>query len=210
MTHEKYKDTIEGYHLLADEYEKKFMRLDLYNDSYDAFCNLIVTDKASILELGCGPGNIPAYILPKHPQWKWLSTDGATAMVELAAKNNLSAECKVLNLLDVDFLEQKFEGVVAGFCIPYIDLDDLHRFLPKIHERLNENGIFYLSFIQGDYNQSTLQTSSDGKVSMQVYYYQPEDILSNPVLNLFTVVQEFSIPYPGTEQVHFVLLLRKK
>jgi tRNA G46 methylase TrmB len=52
-----------------------FMNLDLYNDSYDAFCSLLSQEKPPILEIGCGPGNITKYLLSKIPSAHWLGID---------------------------------------------------------------------------------------------------------------------------------------
>lgn len=39
------------------------MDLDLYNDTYDAFCQAVYKPGARIFEIGCGPGNITRYVL---------------------------------------------------------------------------------------------------------------------------------------------------
>ena len=54
---DKYKETFKTWNKVASLYEDKFMDLDLYNNTYDYFCEL-VKDNAKILEIGCGPGNI--------------------------------------------------------------------------------------------------------------------------------------------------------
>lgn len=64
------KSTIETWDKLASQYQDKFMNLDLYNDTYDLFCSRIVKKEASVLELGCGPGNITKYMLSKRPDFK--------------------------------------------------------------------------------------------------------------------------------------------
>ena len=53
-----FKENHETWNKIAQEYEDKFLGIDLYNDSYDGFCTLIQKENASILEIGCGPGNI--------------------------------------------------------------------------------------------------------------------------------------------------------
>ena len=35
----------------------------LYNDVYKSFCDLLLRSDASVLEIGCGPGNITRHIL---------------------------------------------------------------------------------------------------------------------------------------------------
>ena len=63
---DKYRETFETWNKVAQLYEDKFMDLDLYNDTYDQFCELLLKKNASILEIGCGPGNITKYLLSKY------------------------------------------------------------------------------------------------------------------------------------------------
>lgn len=80
-----YRITIDTYNRVAKAYEDRFMELDLYNDTYDAFCKLLADD-ANVLETGCGPGNITRYMLREKPGLKFLATDLSQAMLELAKK----------------------------------------------------------------------------------------------------------------------------
>ncbi len=40
---------------LAVAYQDKFMNLNLYNDTYDTFCNALSLQNPKVLEVGCGP-----------------------------------------------------------------------------------------------------------------------------------------------------------
>lgn len=59
---DKYFETFETWNKVASLYEENFMNLEVYNESYDLFCNTVHTPNASILEIGCGPGNITKYL----------------------------------------------------------------------------------------------------------------------------------------------------
>ncbi len=62
---DKYQETFQTLNKVAKIYQDKFMNLGLYNDSYDNFLDLITKANASVLEIGCGPGNITKYLLTK-------------------------------------------------------------------------------------------------------------------------------------------------
>ena len=49
-----YKETFETWDKVAKLYEDKFMHIDLFNDTYDRFCDLIVKANSSVLEISCG------------------------------------------------------------------------------------------------------------------------------------------------------------
>ena len=62
---DKTKIAVAIFNKYASEYQDKFMDLALYHDTFDLFCNLLVRENPTILELACGPGNITKYLLKK-------------------------------------------------------------------------------------------------------------------------------------------------
>lgn len=86
MQEDPYNVTFTTWNKIAETYEKKFMDLDLYNDSYDLFCANIIKQNPNVLEIGCGPGNITRYLLSKRPDLTIEGLDIAPNMIELAKK----------------------------------------------------------------------------------------------------------------------------
>ena len=122
---DKYKETFQTWNKIASIYQDKFMNLDLYNDTYDIFSELITERNPTILEIGCGPGNITKYLLDKRADFKITVIDIAPNMIELAKKNNPTADFKVLDSRNIDKLKIEYDGIIAGFCIPYLSKVDL-------------------------------------------------------------------------------------
>ena len=81
----------------AQEYQDKYMDVGLYQDTFDLFCTSIAQEKAYILELGCGPGNITRYLLKQRPGFKILGIDLAPNMIELAQMNNPNAAFRLMD-----------------------------------------------------------------------------------------------------------------
>ena len=73
------------------------MDLELYDDTYEAFVAILPVQNASVLELGCGPGNITRHLLHLNPSLQLIATDIAPNMVSLAKVNNPSAEIMQLD-----------------------------------------------------------------------------------------------------------------
>lgn len=73
--------TIDAFNQLATAYQMKFMDLELYDDTYDAFCQLVPKPRddgpIAIFEVGCGPGNITKYLLTQHPEFTVHAIDAA-------------------------------------------------------------------------------------------------------------------------------------
>ena len=69
----RYTETHTTWNKIAQLYEDKFMELELYTDTYVRFCDLLSKPDASVLEIGCGPGNITRHILNSKPKIKVLA-----------------------------------------------------------------------------------------------------------------------------------------
>jgi 2-polyprenyl-3-methyl-5-hydroxy-6-metoxy-1,4-benzoquinol methylase len=207
-----YHETIAAYDKLAGVYQEKFMDLDLYNDTYDLFCSVIVKRSATILELACGPGNITKYISARRPDFKILATDGAPQMVALAKANNPGVECRVLNIEEVASLPEKFDGIVCGFCMPYLSKSDCIKLIRDCSGLLDSDGIFYFSTIEGDYEKSGYETGSTGD-AMYIYYHGEEYLLQALEENGFELISLLRKSYTSTSHIspsHMIFIARKK
>ena len=85
---DSYQITFQTWNKVATLYQDKFMNVDLYNDTYDRFCELVEKPNPAIFEIGCGPGNITKYLLAKRPDFQIDAIDVAPNMIELAKANN--------------------------------------------------------------------------------------------------------------------------
>ena len=170
-----YQKTFETWNKLASLYQEKFMQLDRYNDSYDVFCELVPKNGAPVFEIGCGPGNITRYLLSKRPDFKIHAIDTSPNMIELAKNNNPRAQFSVMDAREIGSLAMKFDGIISGFCMPYLSEEDNNVFVSNCSRLLNENGVLYLSAIKGNYKDSGFVKSSTGD-ECYIYYYD-EDFL---------------------------------
>lgn len=205
-----YQETFETWNKVAALYEEQFMGLDLYNDTYDVFCDLL-TPNCSILEIGCGPGNITKYMLEKRPDLTVLGLDIAPNMVELARENNPSASFEIMDSREIDQLTAKFHAIISGFCLPYLSPSDCSKLIKDSPSLMNNNGSLYLSFVEGDATNSGYQKSSSGN---QVYFYYHDLTLIKKDLieNDFKILELIHKDYPkqdGTIEIHTILIAQK-
>lgn len=209
---DSYKITLEAFDEQAQAYQDKFMDVDLYNDTYDLFCESLQPGASKVLETGCGPGNITKYIWSKKPGFKITATDVAPNMVRLAKRNNPTVNCEVLDCRHIDKILGKFDGIVCGFCLPYLSKEDCKKLLKDCYTLLNNGGIFYLSTIEGDYDTSGFESSSNGKYKAYVYYYSEDFLVSELQNNNFKLIKLFRKKYnqPGsTASTHLVIIAKK-
>lgn len=208
---DKYKTTFETWDKVASLYEEHFMDLDLYNDTYDNFCESIEKTDPKILEIGCGPGNITRYMLSKRPDFDLVGIDIAPNMVELAKKNNPNATFKVMDSRNIDQLKIEYDGIICGFCIPYLSKTDCSKLIVDASNLLSEKGVFYLSFIEGDYDNSGYQSGSSGD-KVYFYYHDLESIENDLAKILFKIISVFHKNYTrkdGTNEIHTILIAQK-
>jgi SAM-dependent methyltransferase len=207
-----YKETFETWNKVASLYQEKFMGLDLYNDTYDLICNAVIKNKATILEIGCGPGNITKYLLSKRPDFNIFGIDIAPNMIELAKINNPKANFAVMDSRNISEIETKYDAIVCGFCLPYLSETDSQKLIFEANYLLNDSGFLYLSFVEGDPNKSGFQAGSTGDRSY--FYYHNLDQLKTQLLeNSFEDLKIFKVEYKKSEKeqdIHTIITAKKK
>ena len=208
---DKYKETFNTWNNIALIYQDKFMDMDLYNDTYDFICSFIDKPKAKILEIGCGPGNITKYLLSKRPDFDIIGIDIAPNMVELAKKNNPTAHFAVMDCRQINHLDTKFDGIIGGFCLPYLSQAESKELISNTFDLLNNNGLIYLSFVEGEPDNSEFKNGSGGRVYFN--YHQLEDIKAQLNELKFEELKTFKVNYNISENkfdIHTILTAKKK
>jgi ubiquinone/menaquinone biosynthesis C-methylase UbiE len=208
---DRYQETFNTWNKVAQLYQDKFMDLDLYNETYDVFCDSIDLKNPTILELGCGPGNITKYLLHKRPDSIIEAIDIAPNMIQLAKQNIPKAHFQVMDVREIDTIQKQFNAIVCGFCIPYLSQSDVSKLIADCYQLLANSGIFYLSFVVGDYNNSGYQKGSSGDRTY-FYYHNLENIIETLEIQGFTIHNVLTVKYPkndNTEEKHTVIILKK-
>ncbi|MBK9590886.1 MAG: class I SAM-dependent methyltransferase [Crocinitomicaceae bacterium] len=211
---DKTKIAIEVFDKGAELYQEKFMDLKNYHASFDLFCESVKKENAEILELGCGPGNITKYLLSKRSDFKILGTDLAPRMLELARINNPSATFELMDCRDILKPAKKFDGLVFGFCFPYISKEDALQIISDAKKVLNEKGIIYISTMEDDYSKSDFKLPSSGVgPAAYIYYHQADYLTAALIENDFEILDLSRVDYPqpaGPPTIDLILIARRK
>ncbi|MGB5435013.1 MAG: class I SAM-dependent methyltransferase [Maribacter sp.] len=206
-----YQETFKTWNKIAQQYEDSFMDLELYNDTYDIFCGSIHKKNASLLEIGCGPGNITKYISTRNPSYKIHAIDVSKKMIELARKNNPNTDFEVMDCRNLTDLQKIVDGVICGFTIPYISKSDCTKLFYNCCNLLKENGMFYVSFVAGHYKNSGFIKGSAGD---RVYFHFheleriKEELEKNSLSTIHLIDKEYQ-KLDGTTEVHTIIIARK-
>lgn len=207
---DKYKETFETWDKMASRYQEKFMDLDLYDETYDFFCRSIPKEKARILEIACGPGNITRNLLSRRPDFNILGTDVSPNMINLARNSNPAADFKVMDCRSIRELQPGFDGIICGFGLPYLSPEDSSTLIAASSDLLSDGGMIYISFVGGDPGRSGFHTGSSGD-RVYFYYHNPGQVKAELMKNHFEHLHLFQIAYPtdAGKELHTVLTGRK-
>lgn len=207
-----YTTTFETWNKIAFLYQDNFMNIDLYNDTYDIFCNTVKNPNAAIFEIGCGPGNITKYLITKRPDFRIDATDVSPNMIELAKKNVPAANFFLLDAREIHTITKSYDGIICGFCMPYLSKEDCAKLIQDSSHRLNSKGVFYCSVIEGDYNNSGYESGSSGDKAY-VYYHQQDHLQQlleeNDFENIQTIRKQY-LKKDGVAQTHLIFIAVKK
>ncbi len=207
---DKYKETFDTWNNVASIYRDKFMDLNLYNDSYDYICNSVTKQKAKLLEIACGPGNITKYLLSKRPDFDIFGIDIAPNMIELAKLNNPTANFAVMDTRQISILDTKYDGIIGGFCLPYLSQTESAELIYNSYNLLNDKGLIYLSFVEGDPNQSDFKSGNGGRVYF--HFHNLDDLKEQFIRTKFDKIKVFKVKYKRSEtefDIHTILTAKK-
>lgn len=204
------QETFETWNKVAQQYQDKFMGMDLYNDSYELFTNSIPKSNSKLLEIGCGPGNISRYLLSKRPDYEIFGIDIAPKMIELAKQNNPTANFEVMDTREIKNLTTKYDGIINGFCLPYLSTKESEEFISNSYDLLNEQGVLYVSFVEGNPENSGFKVSNVGRVYF--HYHLLNEIKSQLSNHHFEEIKTIKVNYKTSEtefDVHTILIAKK-
>ena len=205
------RETLETWNKIASLYQDKFMNLDLYNDSYDHVCKSM-KQNARILDAGCGPGNITKYFLSKRPDFDVFGIDTSTNMIALAKKNNPTAKFSVMDCRQISKLTQKFDAIICGFCLPYLSQIESAKLISDASNLLTDNGVVYLSFVEGDSSKSGFQIVSGGD-RIYFHYHTFYQMKTQLLINGFNEAEIFKVEYEKSNSeidIHTILIAERK
>jgi cyclopropane fatty-acyl-phospholipid synthase-like methyltransferase len=191
--------TIQFYNQFVKEYEHKFMFFDLYNGTFDEFLNILPA-AGSMLELGCGPGNVIKYFSDKRPDLQLTGVDLAPAMLKRAQEINPTANFILQDIRNLNEFTKPYDAIIGAFCLPYLSSLDLPKFFAEISRLTKENGYVYLSCMEGESNKSGFEkTSFTGDSELDIYYHERLQLEKLLLDTGFQTEKFYTKDYPETD-----------
>ena len=165
------KITIESYNKTAEEYYKTVSSFELLPE-LETFIN-IVKPYGSILDLGCGPGHHSRVFLENEFQVDGI--DLSTGMIAIAKKEVFSGNFQVMDILDLKFKKESFDGIWASASLLHIQKRNLKAVLKELKRLMVKDGVLYISLKKGA-GSEVIKDNRYGGVNKYYVYYETEEI----------------------------------
>ncbi|WP_231036101.1 class I SAM-dependent methyltransferase [Pectinatus sottacetonis] len=183
--------TIESYNKNVKAYAEKFMEFPSYMKQIAKLYDLL-EDGVSVLDLGCGPGNVSRQ-LQRGKKLNYLGIDLSEEMIKLAQGNNKNGKFSVQDITQVNFPRNNFNCIVFSFCIVHLETNMALELLSRAIKWLKKDGFIYLSFMEG--KKPGYETTSFSSEPIFFNYYQSNEIKKLLIKNGIKIIQEDSSDY---------------
>jgi len=174
---ENFELSVQRFDEFAVEYAQRFMDLNAYSDSIDRFCELIGNERPRILELGCGPGNVTRLLKFRFPESQIVALDLAPKMIEIARKQLPEVDFRIMDARNISTIPEKFDAIMCSFCLPFLSKTDAAQLIADCAERLDNEGVIYISTMEGEDEKAGFETTSfSGNSEIYFNYHQQQDL----------------------------------
>lgn len=170
--------SVKTYDCFAHVYEQWFMDISPYKARVDEFCHNLPSQRAKILDLGCGPGNYSKYLYDVMGFHNIEGIDLSGQMINRARLNVPLVDFKVADIRKFSTPPASLHGVLASFCIPYLSYHETDLLISNVYKALKPLGTFYISCMEG-VKCGFEQTSFSGEMAVYIYYYTEEFLVAS-------------------------------
>jgi SAM-dependent methyltransferase len=171
-------DIQEGYNRVAAAYARKFIheqeQKPMDREMLQQFA-AEVAGKGPVCDMGCGPGQIAAYLYHHCGLKDVFGMDLSPRFVEEAQKLNPQIPFRQGNMLAIDEADNTWAGITAFYCLIHIPHSEVVNALKELKRVLKPDGVLLLTFHIGS---ETVHISDwfDQQVSMDFNFFEPVEM----------------------------------
>ncbi len=132
----------QGYNKIAEDYYSH-RNLSKFDSELEKFASLL-PQNAHVLELGCGAG-IPTAKFLTERGIKVTGIDLSDTMLNLARKNVTDGKFIKMDMNDLKFDENSFDGIISVYALFHVPKGDHFRIFKKAYELLKPGGILMIN-----------------------------------------------------------------
>jgi SAM-dependent methyltransferase len=189
--------TINSYDACALAYDKIYGDFPLYAAPRREFAELL-SDGACILDLGCGPGTMSAYLQELDRAFVLEGFDLSSQMVALAHQKLPDSRFWIHDLRAPFQFPLQYDALVASFCIVHLNEAETEEFLGRLHPLCKTGSRLYLSWIDGT-GAGFEKTSFGGEQQFWYCRHDGRRLRSRLEYLNWTVLRDFRVDYPNPD-----------
>jgi len=162
--------TIKTYEELAEDYYKTHFDINEIKTIADFFIQNLKGQK--ILDIGCGPGRDAKYF--SEHDLEVTGIDLTFNFVKMASQNVPNAKFMQMDMRNLDFPENSFDGIWACASFLHVPKEDAKNTLLGFRKILKPAGLIYLSVKQGNEEKFVEKDEYKGRTKFFAFYTQDE------------------------------------
>jgi len=109
-----------------------------------------------------------------------------------------------------DISVKKFDAIMCAFCLPFLSGNDASKLIADCAEQLNENGVIYISTMEGDESKAGFETTSFTGDSTVFFNYHELHILEKALVEngflINNIKRQDYIEPNGTNLIDLILI----
>jgi len=134
--------TIDTYNRIAEEWHRDHQRDEWWIEGTDTFASFLKPGDL-VLDAGCGGGFKSAYLLKKG--LKIIGIDASEKMIEIAQRENPTAQFQVLSLQESHKLKEVFAGIFVQASLLHVPKKEALDVVKKLSDKLANGGYLYIA-----------------------------------------------------------------
>ena len=162
--------TIKTYEEHAEDYYKTHFDINVIKNIADFFIQNLKGQK--ILDIGCGPGRDAKYFSERG--LKVTGIDLTSNFVKMASQNAPNAKFIQMDMRNLDFPENTFDGLWVAASFYHIPKEDAKNTLLGFREILKSYGLMYISVKAGTGEKFIQKKEDKGRTKFYAFYTKDE------------------------------------
>jgi SAM-dependent methyltransferase len=189
--------TIASYEACAPEYAGKFHDFPLYEGPRREFASLL-TDGARVLDLGCGPGTMSAYLRKLDRGFRFEGCDLSPRMIEMARRDVPEGVFHIHDLRNPLPFHGTYNAIIASFCIVHLDSHQTQALLDRLPSLCERKAILLLSWIDG-HGDGFEVTSFGGDGQFWYCRHDGQKLNAHLKRSGWNILRDFRVDYPNPD-----------
>ena len=197
-----------AYNEIASEYSNEFKDYKLDNQFIDQFLGAF--NEGNILDAGCGDGRDCRYINAKG--FKVTGIDFSEQLLNLAKKENDNIEYINMDMTNLSFAEEIFEGIVSIYSLHHVPQNEMFKTLEGFNKVLKTKGRLLIIVRDGDGEKIVDDTFKPGLKNF-VNYIKKDDLvklLNNTKFNIISFIENSDNNNFAFGNTKFIVIAEKK